>query len=82
MTDDLMRFADGETDPATTARIAAAIAGDPAMAAEVTRYRTLYAAAAEAFDEALAETIPDRLLALLRPAATVADIATAHVART
>ena len=57
---------------------------NPAIASEVARYRTLCAAAAaaEAFDEALAESIPDRLLALLRPAATVADIATAHVART
>ncbi len=79
--DDLIRFADGEADAASAAVIAAAIAGDPAMAAKVARYRTLRTAAAALFDDVLREPVPDRLLSLLRPAATITGIAAAREAR-
>ena len=80
--DDLMRFADGEADAATAAAVSAAIALDPAVAARVELYRAQRIAAATAFDGVLAEPVPDRLVALLRPAPTVADLAVARAART
>ena len=79
--DDLMRFADGEADAATAAVVTAAIAADPATAAKVGRYRTQRVAAAAAFNDVLGEPVPDRLLALLRPAPAVADLAVARAAR-
>ena len=77
-----MRFADGEADAATSAAITAAIAGDPTAGAKVGWYRAQRAAAAAAFDDLLAEAMPDHLLALLRPAPDAVDLAVARAART
>lgn len=79
--DDLMRFADGESDAATAAAVIAEIAADPAVAAKVRKYRVQRTAAATAFDDVLAEPVPDRLVALLRPAPMAVDLAVARAAR-
>ena len=79
--DDLMRFADGEADTATIVAVTAAVAADPRVAARVEQYRAQRAFAAASFDDVLAEPVPDHLLALLRPAATVTDIMAAREKR-
>ena len=79
--DDLMRFADDEADAVTAAIVTAAIAADPATAARVARYRAQRVAAAAAFDDVLAEPVPDSLLVVLRPMPTVTDLTAARAAR-
>ena len=80
--EDLMRFADGEADAATSAAVTAAIAGDPIRVQRSGGYRAQRAAAATAFDDLLAEPVPDHLLALLRPAPAAVYLAVARAART
>lgn len=81
--DILQAYMDGQLDPAQTARIDAAIATDPVLAARVERERALLAALRGQFDPVLDEPVPERLAALLRePAdrsAGRADGGTAHV---
>ena len=79
--DDLMRFVDGESDAATAAMITVALARDPAVAAKVATAQRLRATAAASFDAILLEPVPERLVALLRPASTVTGIAAARDAR-
>ncbi len=88
----LMAYADGQLDAAQAARVEAAIAADPALAAAVARHRALRARLREAFDPALEEPVPAALLAAARgetraggreaapPGAAPADASTAGVA--
>jgi hypothetical protein len=61
----LTLWADGELDPETTARIEAALAADPALAAKAEAQRRLRARVAAAYAPVAAEPVPKRLLALL-----------------
>jgi len=69
--DTLQAYVDGQLDSAQVARIEAAMAADPALAARVARERALLAALRGHFDPVLDEPVPERLADLLRaPAAT------------
>lgn len=63
--DILMAYADGELPAGEAVRVAAAIAGDPALAARVERFRMVRRALKSAYDSVLEEPVPDRLRALL-----------------
>lgn len=65
----LMAFADGTLPAEAAARVAAAVAADPALAERVAELRAGGAAARGAFAHVLAEPVPERLLAALRPRA-------------
>ncbi|HET9511029.1 MAG TPA: anti-sigma factor [Sphingomonas sp.] len=68
----LMAYADGELDDIAAARVARAVAADPALAAEVDAHRALRARLAGGFAPVAAEPVPDRFAALLaRPAPVV-----------
>lgn len=70
----LMAYADGELDRADAARVEAAIATDPALAAAVERHRALRTRLASQFAGVLDEPVPERLLASARgDAAATAD---------
>lgn len=82
MTDErLLRYVDGELDPAYIADFEAGMAADPALRAAVERHRALRASAASAFDAVLAEPVPAHLLAALEPPTNVVDIASARPRR-
>lgn len=82
MTDErLLRYVDGELDPAEVADIEAGMAADPALRMAVERHLALRAAAARAFDAVLAEPVPARLLAALEPPSNIVDIAAARPRR-
>lgn len=68
--DTLRAYVDGQLDPAEVARIEAAMANDPALAARVARERALLATLREHFDPVLDEPVPERLADLLRAPAT------------
>lgn len=68
--EELMAYVDGEVDDALRARIDAAMAVDPQVAAAVARQRELSARLRSAYDDVLQEPVPERLLATLRPAPT------------
>lgn len=72
--EELMAYADGELGAADAARIEAAMAVDPEMAAAVARARTLRAQLRQAFDPMLAEPVPAHLTALARGAAPAATV--------
>ena len=59
-------FVDGELTPDEAALVEAAMAGDPLLAARVNKARALKAALGAAFDGALEEAPPERLLAAAR----------------
>lgn len=82
----LMAYADGELDAETRRAIEAEMSADPQIAQEIARHRELQASLHSAFDGALGEAVPERLLATARtaPAADrpkIADIASAKAAR-
>lgn len=58
----LMAFVDGELDQHTTARIASAVAAEPALAQRVDDFRESSRLAREVFGKALSEPVPDRLV--------------------
>lgn len=62
----LMAYVDGELDPVETARVAAAVAADPALAAAVDRQRRLRRRLAAAHAGSLEEPMPAALLAAAR----------------
>ena len=66
--EDLAAFADGSLDPARAAEVAAAVAAEPALAAEVEAHRALRDRLQAHFAPIMAEQVPDRLTAALRPA--------------
>jgi hypothetical protein len=63
---ELQAYVDGELAPDDVARVEAAIAGDPALAAQVERERRLRAQLRAAFDPVLDEPVPARFAALLQ----------------
>lgn len=82
----LMAYADGELDADTRNAVEAAMATDPQVAAEIARHRALRAKLNAAFDGAIHEPVPDRLIAAARtapagPGAQVSDIGAARDAR-
>jgi hypothetical protein len=62
----LMAYADGELSDSASAEVEAAMASDPALAAQVDRYRAQRARLQAAFSPALDEPVPARLLATAR----------------
>lgn len=93
MMERVMTYVDGELDPAAAAAFEREIESDAKLRAAVERERLLRARLSAAFDEALDEPVPERLRALLAPAAEavpasvpvaptpVADLAAARAAR-
>lgn len=63
---ELQAYVDGELAPDEIARVEAAIAANPALAAQVERERRLRAQLRAAFDPVLDEPVPARFAALLR----------------
>lgn len=61
----LMAFADGELDDAERARIEAALAADPALAARVDAHRALRTRVGDAYEDVLEEPAPDHLLKMI-----------------
>ena len=81
--DDLAAFADGELDAARAAEVAAAVAADPALAAQVEAHRALRARLGAHFAPIAGAPVPERLAALLRPEpAPVVDFAAEREKRT
>jgi hypothetical protein len=62
----LMAYVDGELDAAAAARVEAALADDPELAAAVARERALRRRLRSAFDSVLQEPVPERLIAAAR----------------
>jgi hypothetical protein len=62
----LMAYVDGELDPANAARVEAALADDPELAAAVARERALRQRLRSAFDPVVEEPVPERLIAAAR----------------
>ena len=79
--DDLAAFADGELEPTRRAEIAAAVAGDPALAAQVETHRALKGRLAGHFAPVLDAPLPVRLTAPLIRDAEIVDFAAARAAR-
>ena len=67
---DLHAYADRRLAPAASAAVEAALAREPALAAQVAGIRAQNAALRDALDPMLAEPIPERLLDAARPRAT------------
>ncbi|MDC8757230.1 anti-sigma factor family protein [Janthinobacterium fluminis] len=63
----LMAFADGELDEANRHAVEAALRRDPAVAHKVAQFQALRVAVCAAYAPVLEETLPPRLLRLLRP---------------
>ncbi|MEO5706288.1 MAG: zf-HC2 domain-containing protein [Alteraurantiacibacter sp.] len=78
---ELAAFADGELPPAEAARIEAAVAVSPELAAKLAGHRALKARLAGHFTPVLEQDVPDRLAALLRPSPPVIDLAAARADR-
>lgn len=76
---ELQAYVDGELAPDDAARVEAACAADPALAARLERERRLRERMRGAFDSVLGEPVPDRLTALLRTAAVESAPASAEV---
>ena len=78
----VMAYVDGELDPRARAEVEAAMQSDPQFAKRVAQYRELRARIQSAYSPALAEPVPDRLLAVLRQAGTskVVDLQGARAA--
>lgn len=63
--EELAAFADGQLDEPRLSQVAAAVAADPALAAEVERHRMLKDKLAVHFAPILEQPVPERLTALL-----------------
>lgn len=68
--EELMAFADGELSQSDAARISAAIAGNPALAARLNAERRLRSALRGEFDPVAEEPVPDSLTMLIAAAAS------------
>ncbi len=80
--EELAAFADGELDEPRRGEVAAAVAADPALAAEVERHRVLKDKLAAHFAPILDQPVPERLASLLGDAEPkVADLAAARQRR-
>jgi anti-sigma factor RsiW len=76
--EELAAFADGELEPARQAEVAAAVAADPALAAQLEAHRALRERLGAHFAPVLEAPVPDRLTALLRPEPPVIDFGAAR----
>jgi hypothetical protein len=77
--EELAAFADGQLDEPRRSEVAAAVAADPALAAEVERHRALKDKLAAHFAPILDQPVPERLSALLGGAEPkVADLTAAR----
>ena len=77
--EDIAAFADGELTGERQAEVAAAVAADPALAAEVEAHRALKARLAGHFAPIAEQPVPDHLAAMLQPKpAEVVDFAAAR----
>jgi len=85
-TETLMAYADGELDADERAAVEAAMAEDPevaaAVAAQIDERDALQAKLHGAFNDALTETIPPRLVAAAQAGANVVDLASARATQT
>ena len=79
--EELAAFADGELDPAREAEVAAVVAADPELAAQVESHRALRARLAGHFAPVFEAPVPDRLASLLRPEPQIVDFAAAREKR-
>jgi hypothetical protein len=80
--EELAAFADGELDTARAAEVAAAVAADPALEAQVKAHRALKARLGAHFAPIMEAPVPERLASLLRPEpAQVVDFAAAREKR-
>lgn len=75
----LMAYVDGELDPASAARVEAALADDPELAAAVARERALRQRLRSAFDPIVDEPIPERLIAAARGEKTPQQVPSANL---
>jgi hypothetical protein len=75
----LMAYVDGELDPASAARVEAALADDPELAAAVAHERALRQRLRSAFDPIIDEPIPERLIAAARGEKTPPQAAPANL---
>jgi len=78
----LIAYLDGEVDAETAAELRAALARDPALAAEAEALRESAAALRLAFDDVLHESVPERLIAAARGATPVEKVVRFPEART
>lgn len=77
--EEIAAFADGELAPERQAEVAAAVAADPELAAQVEAHRALKARLAGHFAPIVDQPVPDHLAAMLRPKeAEVVDFAAAR----
>jgi len=76
--EELAAFADGELDGGDAARVAQAIAADPALALKVEQHRALRDDLGARFAPILDQPVPDRLADLLRPKENIFDFAAAR----
>lgn len=77
--EELAAFADGELAPGRRAEVAAAVASDPDLAAQVEAHRRLRARLAGHFSPIARQPVPDQLAAMLGPKeAEVVDFAAAR----
>jgi len=79
--EDLAAFADGELEAARREAVAAAIAANPALAAQVEAHRALRSRLAGHFAPILDEPPPERLTRMIAPSAGVVDLAAARADR-
>lgn len=77
----LAAYADGELGPDEVARVEAAIAADPALAAEVDAHRQLRATLSSHFAPILDMPVPDQLSAALKTSSNVVDLGEVRRAR-
>lgn len=76
---ELQAYVDGELAPADAARVQAACAADPELAARLAREQRVRERVRGAFNGVLDEPVPDRLAALLRSAGGEGEAASADV---
>lgn len=79
--EELAAYADGELDAARAAKLEAALAAEPELAAQVEAHRALKAGLAAHFASVLDEPLPDRLTARLAPKGDIVDLSAARARR-
>jgi len=79
--EELAAFADGELEPARQAEVAAAVAADPALAAQLDAHRALRERLGAHFAPVFEAPVPERLSSLLRPEPQVIDFGAAREKR-
>ena len=77
----LFAWLDGELAPEEAARVAAAVAANPALARKAEAHRALRGRLQATFDPVTQEAVPERLLRAVRPPAEVVDLAAVRAAR-